>query len=601
MGMSFAKPVRHLREYLAVLGPLSRASRSPSTARTTGCTPASSVAGSTPFPIVVAALGPQMLKATAELADGTLTWCTGPETLADLHDPDDHRRPPRPPAGRRPRVIAALPVCVTDDVAAARERAAKVFAVYGQLPSYRAMLDREGASRGRPTSPSSARPTRSASASPPWPTSASPTSPPSSSAATPTRSTRHGRPWSPRCPADGPARSPGPALLGLTMAVVACSAGPGVRTEEASQRVEDTAPPTTTARSPVSTVDWSTCPDLDPDLTLAWECASVAVPLDHADPSGEQITVALTRPQLDAGDDRRPLVLDPGGPGASGIELAWHLVDVLPGELLDHYYPVGWDPRGVGRSTPPVDCGPIGAFDIPAAEDCIAGTGALAVPGRRRRRRARPRTGPPGPRCRPPRLPRLQLRHGARFGLRDDATPRASAASCSTAPSTRRPAIRSARCPADGVPDYAADELDDVIDRFHELCDASPLCAAGPDSAALVDDLEAHDPRPADGRLRGRPVADEPHRPRRPDGRDHLRPVVVGPRRRRPARRRRGRRLDARRPVQLPARRLPGRGHRRGRAGRVRRRPLRHLLRRLQQRPRRLGLRGHAGRPIRCR
>ena len=57
---------------------------------------------------------------------------------------------------------------------------------------------------------------------------------------------------------------------------------------------------------------------------------------------------------------------------------------------------------------------------------------------------------------------------------------------------------------ADDVPDYAADELDDVIDRFHELCDATALCAAGPDSAALVDDLEAHDPRPADGRLPGR-------------------------------------------------------------------------------------------------
>ena len=41
-------------------------------------------------------------------------------------------------------MIAALPVCVTDDVAAAHERAAQIFAIYGQLPSYRAMLDREG-------------------------------------------------------------------------------------------------------------------------------------------------------------------------------------------------------------------------------------------------------------------------------------------------------------------------------------------------------------------------------------------------------------------------------------------------------------------------
>ena len=103
------------------------------------------VAGSSPFPIVVAALGPQMLKATAELADGTLTWCTGPETLATYTIPTITQAAEA--AGRpAPRVIAALPVCVTDDVVAAHERAAKVFAVYGQLPSYRAMLDREGAS-----------------------------------------------------------------------------------------------------------------------------------------------------------------------------------------------------------------------------------------------------------------------------------------------------------------------------------------------------------------------------------------------------------------------------------------------------------------------
>jgi alkanesulfonate monooxygenase SsuD/methylene tetrahydromethanopterin reductase-like flavin-dependent oxidoreductase (luciferase family) len=49
-------------------------------------------------------------------------------------------------AGRpAPRVAASLPVCVTADVDAARERAAKQFSVYGHLPSYRAMLDREGA------------------------------------------------------------------------------------------------------------------------------------------------------------------------------------------------------------------------------------------------------------------------------------------------------------------------------------------------------------------------------------------------------------------------------------------------------------------------
>ncbi|MET0327125.1 MAG: LLM class F420-dependent oxidoreductase [Ilumatobacteraceae bacterium] len=145
MGMSFAKPVRHLREYLAVLGPLSRGEPVAFDGEDYRVHAGISVAGSSPFPIVVAALGPQMLKATAELADGTLTWCTGPETLATYTIPTITEAAEA--AGRpAPRVIAALPVCVTDDVAAAHERAAKVFAVYGQLPSYRAMLDREGAS-----------------------------------------------------------------------------------------------------------------------------------------------------------------------------------------------------------------------------------------------------------------------------------------------------------------------------------------------------------------------------------------------------------------------------------------------------------------------
>ena len=85
-----------------------------------------------------------MLRVTGRLADGTVTWCTGPATLASHIVPtitsaaDEAGRP-------APRVVATLPVCVTDDAAGARERAAAVFAIYGQLPSYRAMLDREGA------------------------------------------------------------------------------------------------------------------------------------------------------------------------------------------------------------------------------------------------------------------------------------------------------------------------------------------------------------------------------------------------------------------------------------------------------------------------
>jgi 5,10-methylenetetrahydromethanopterin reductase len=144
MGMSFDKPVRHMREYLSVIGPLSRGEAVGFDGDVYRTHAAVSVKGACPFPIVVAALGPQMLKVAATLADGTLTWCTGPQTLASHTIPTINAAADA--AGRTaPRVIAALPVCVTDDVAGAHERAAKVFAIYGQLPSYRAMLDREGA------------------------------------------------------------------------------------------------------------------------------------------------------------------------------------------------------------------------------------------------------------------------------------------------------------------------------------------------------------------------------------------------------------------------------------------------------------------------
>ncbi len=95
-------------------------------------------------PVIVAALGPRMLQLTGELASGTATWMTGPRTVADHIVPSITRAAEQ--AGRpAPRVVVGLPVSVTADPDGARERAAKEFAVYGQLPSYRAMLDREDA------------------------------------------------------------------------------------------------------------------------------------------------------------------------------------------------------------------------------------------------------------------------------------------------------------------------------------------------------------------------------------------------------------------------------------------------------------------------
>jgi F420-dependent oxidoreductase-like protein len=144
MGMSYGKPIRHTRDYLSILGPLARLEAAHHDGEAYSTHAAITAAGMQPFSVVVAALGPQMLKLTAELADGTLTWCTGPATLAEHTIPTITAAADA--AGRpAPRVIAGLPVCVTTDLDAARARAATVFQIYGQLPSYRAMLDREGA------------------------------------------------------------------------------------------------------------------------------------------------------------------------------------------------------------------------------------------------------------------------------------------------------------------------------------------------------------------------------------------------------------------------------------------------------------------------
>ena len=143
-GMSFDKPVRHMREYLEVMMPLLEGKPVSHAGEAFNVNGGVNVPGGTRPNVVIAALGEQMLKVTAALADGTLTWCTGPQTLANHTIPTLKAAADK--AGRdSTRVIAALPVCVTSDREAALQRAAQVFVVYGQLPSYRAMLDKEGA------------------------------------------------------------------------------------------------------------------------------------------------------------------------------------------------------------------------------------------------------------------------------------------------------------------------------------------------------------------------------------------------------------------------------------------------------------------------
>ena len=144
LGLSFAKPYSHMREYLAVLGPLVRQGQVSFAGDEFRVNANMAVPGAHPCPILVAALAPKMLALAGRESDGTITWMTGPKTLREHTVPRINEAAAG--AGRAtPRVVVGLPIAVTTDVAGARASAGRSFQIYGMLPSYRAMLDREGA------------------------------------------------------------------------------------------------------------------------------------------------------------------------------------------------------------------------------------------------------------------------------------------------------------------------------------------------------------------------------------------------------------------------------------------------------------------------
>jgi len=144
-GIPFEKPVRLMREYLDGLLPLLDGKPAEAVGEMVTTRVELQIPGAPAPEVYLAALGPQMLELAGRRSAGTVTWMTGPKTLAQHIGPT--LRQAAVAAGRPAdavRVVAVLPVCVTEDVDSARALAAEEFALYGQLPSYRAVLDREG-------------------------------------------------------------------------------------------------------------------------------------------------------------------------------------------------------------------------------------------------------------------------------------------------------------------------------------------------------------------------------------------------------------------------------------------------------------------------
>ena len=145
LGIEFAKPIRHLREYLSILVPLLSEGKADFEGELLSCKARVFKKPAAPVPVLVAALGPQALRVTGRLADGTTLAWVGDKTIAQHIAPTISEAAAA--AGKpAPRILATLPLCVTSEPDKVRAAIDANLGSYGQLPSYKAMFDREGVS-----------------------------------------------------------------------------------------------------------------------------------------------------------------------------------------------------------------------------------------------------------------------------------------------------------------------------------------------------------------------------------------------------------------------------------------------------------------------
>ena len=144
LGLDYSRPIPHTRDYLSILNGLLGGERVIHKGTEYQVNAQVSVEGAKVPPVLVAALGPAMLRLCGQLADGTITWMGGIEYLRDIAIPTMSTAAEA--AGRAaPRFVAMVPVLLADNPDDGRATINEAFRMYGQIPSYRATLDRGGA------------------------------------------------------------------------------------------------------------------------------------------------------------------------------------------------------------------------------------------------------------------------------------------------------------------------------------------------------------------------------------------------------------------------------------------------------------------------
>ena len=144
LGLDYSRPIPHTRDYLTILQGLLKGEAVSYEGSEYRVNTAVTVAGAENPPVLVAALGPHMLKLCGRLADGTITWMGGINYLRDVAVPTMSAAAEA--AGRpKPRFVAMVPVLLSSSVSEGRDIVNSAFEAYGKIPSYRATLDRGGA------------------------------------------------------------------------------------------------------------------------------------------------------------------------------------------------------------------------------------------------------------------------------------------------------------------------------------------------------------------------------------------------------------------------------------------------------------------------
>jgi F420-dependent oxidoreductase-like protein len=147
-GISFERPATYMQQYIAALAPMLRGEKVATQGELVSVNSMGAVGPkvvNSPS-LLIAALGPRMLELAGSMTDGTVLWMTGPKTIAS-HIAPTLRAAAAAAARPEPRIICSLPICVTSDVAGMSSRINESLALYPTLPSYAAMMQREGATQ----------------------------------------------------------------------------------------------------------------------------------------------------------------------------------------------------------------------------------------------------------------------------------------------------------------------------------------------------------------------------------------------------------------------------------------------------------------------